>query len=688
MFNPVNIAIIGASSREGSLGRGLAENVLESFRGRVYLVNKRGGELHGLKMYREISEIPDQIDLALIIVPAESVPETIEQLGEKKTKIAVVYSGGFREAGRKDLEERLIDTAKRYGIRILGPNCVGFIDSWTPINATFISRERQGIPEKGFISIISQSGALGSLFLDLLSYRRIGLRRFVSIGNASDIDLSEMLEYLSHDPYTRVLGIYIENIGEGRRLVDIIRMISKYKSVVILRGGRSVRGSRAAQSHVGALASPGKLFDDVLRFSGVYIADSLRSFIASLEAYERLDRSDYKKDVVIVTNTGGLGVLTVDSLEDKMISLKEFDEIEMKILREIIPSYMAVGNPIDLSGDAPTKRFKDVIENLLNITRPRLLVIINQPQTYAMDTENFISFINELRNKDPNTNMILLISGGEFAIEFARKIRRLGIAVAEDPEELSSMIQALSMTPIHGEPMISRLENRREKGIKIIEKALKEGRHILYEHETKELLNIYDIDTPKRFFAKDLKDIEKSKDLLRYPVVIKIVSPEIIHKSDVGGISLNIRNYEELIESYRRMLDKLDKYRIEGVLIEEMIEESLDVFVAGMRDKILGPVISFGSGGVLVEFIKDVAFGLHDYSEKEFEYMIRSTKISEILLKGYRKYRPIDISKIISVLAKISKILEDYPEIKEIEINPLRILDEKMIALDARAILN
>ncbi|MEZ0289462.1 MAG: acetate--CoA ligase family protein [Sulfolobales archaeon] len=687
MFKPRSVAIVGASGREGSLGRGLTENVINSFSGEIFLVNKRGGDILGRKAFKSVREISRPLDLALVIVPAEYVPEVLEDLRSVNGKIAVIYSGGFREAGREDLEREIIRIARLGGVRVLGPNCVGFIDNWTPINATFISTKRQGIPKRGYISIISQSGALGSLFLDLMSYRGLGLSKFVSVGNASDIEISEVLEYLSNDELTRVIGLYIESIVEGRRLLESLRAVSTRKPVVILRGGRTPRGMRAALSHVGALSSSPKLVDGVLGVSGVLIERDLRGFIASLEALDKLSRGVEVRNIIVITNTGGLGVLTADALESEGFELLDLDERSIKILRSVIPSYMSVNNPIDLSGDSPTSRYKIVIDTVLRELNPGFLIIINQPQTYAMDTDNFLKLVSELRSL--NRSFIVLVSGGFFAREFALRLREEGVVVAEDPVELVSMLRALRVKPSVSESIYTMIDERRGRVKDIIERAYREGRKRLLEHESKRLLREYGIEIPRGFVIRDEGELNEVASKLGFPLVLKIVSREVIHKSDIGGVILNIANTDDLRDRYRSLVLSMTEknIRIDGVLVEEMIFSPIELILGGFRDNLFGPIITFGSGGVFVELLRDISFRPFDATREEVLQMIQETKVSEVIFKGYRGVKNLNPDVIIDALARISRILYDNPEIKEIEINPAGVKNNKLVALDARVVL-
>ncbi|MGC9009772.1 MAG: acetate--CoA ligase family protein [Sulfolobales archaeon] len=688
LFRPSSLVVVGASDRIGSLGRGLAENILSTYTGKIYFVNRRGGKILGLEAFRSVREINDIIDLALIITPSQTVPEILDELGEKETKVAVIYSGGFKEAGREDLEREVIERARRNRIRVLGPNCVGFIDNWTPINATFVSRERQGIPRRGYVSLISQSGALGSLFLDLMSFRDVGLRRFISVGNASDIKISELIRYLAHDSNTKVLGLYIESVAEGRELIESLRVFSSIKPIVILRGGRSSRGSRAALSHVAALSASPKLVDGVLRISGVVQTYTIREFLASLEVLEKLEKTSSLERIIAVTNTGGMGVLISDALDINGIDLIDFPDDLLRELRGIIPPYMSIGNPIDLSGDASTERFREVFKILVRY-KPDLLIIINQPQTSAMDTENFILFAEELRDYLKDLRILMLVSGGEYAQSFASRLRRLGLPVAEDPIELVAMIKSLRKETIKGIKVIDIAESRKEIIRPIISNALLSGRKLLFEHESKEILSKYGLSTPNSFVAKSLSELRDlfNEKKLKFPVVAKIVSPDITHKSSIGGVILGIRDLEELEKAFTELYNiaRSRDIRFYGVLVEEMIKGSLEFFVGGYRHELFGPVISFGSGGVFVELFEDVVFRSYDADLFEIYTMISETTISKLIYRLRNKETVLD--NIIRVISTVSRVLEDAPEVSEIDINPATIYEDKAYVLDARIVL-
>ncbi|MDM7275639.1 MAG: acetate--CoA ligase family protein [Thermoprotei archaeon] len=682
-FEPRNVAVVGASDKRGSLGWGLTFNVLSSFPGKVYLVNVKGGSIEGRIVYRRVSDIGEPVDLALIITPSNTVPEVLEDAGEAGARAAIVYSSGFSEAGFKNLEDHIVNVARKHGIRLLGPNCVGVIDGWTPINATFISMERQKMPPRGSISIVSQSGALGSLIMDLMGERLIGLRRFASVGNAADVKMWELLEFFGEDPLTEAVGLYFESLSEGRKLIDKLSEVSERKPVVVLRGGASESGSRAASTHVAALSAPARVVEGLLKGSGVLRAETMSEFIAILELLGRKPPRPSKDNVIVVTNTGGMGVLVSDSLELKGLKLGRLSGgLEAK-LRRVLPPYVSINNPLDLSGGAPTSIYREAVKTILESQEAGVLLVVNQPQTIAMDSENFIEFAGELRGL--NIPVIVLVEGSGYSRELANRLRLKGLPVASTPEEAAAMVWALSASRRGGleRPPEHPLEARAE-ALKVIESVRREGREFLLEHEAKALARAYGLETPRGGLASSVNEAVALADSIGYPVVAKIVSPDVLHKSDVGGVILGLRSPEDVIDAYEKLrrLAVRFKARFTGVLIEEMVSTRFEASIGALRDPLLGPIVMAGLGGVLVELLGDVTFRKAPLSVVEALEMIGETSLGR-LVEGYRGFRA-DARKIAEAIVNVGLLISSNPEIAEVDVNPLAVLDDEVKALDVR----
>ncbi|MEN2999372.1 MAG: acetate--CoA ligase family protein [Acidilobaceae archaeon] len=673
LFSPKSVAIAGASERPGSLGRGLAENVLSSFKGKVFLVNPKGGNILGLPAHKSMREV--SAELSLIITPSSSVPEVLEQSGEGGSKAAIVYSGGFGEAGQRELEEEIKRVAKRYSMRVLGPNCVGVIDTETPLNATFMSLERQGIPEKGGVSLISQSGALGSLFLDYMSERSIGLRRFASVGNAADLKVGELLEHLSRDPLTGVLGLYLESAGEGRELYEAMRRAAARKPLVVLKGGVTESGSRAASTHVAALAKGRRLVEGALRQSGAVVTGSPEEFVAALEALSKVEKP--MGELVAVTNTGGMGVLLSDALEDGGARLGELPPELARELREVLPPFMALNNPVDLSGGALAEHYERVAQKAL--TKGYSLVLVNQPQTIAMDSENFLSLSLKLRER--GAPFIVLMAGGKYAQGLARELRRRGIAVASSPQEALAMVRALRRERKEAE-RLERVESGGEAR-KLVEAAVREGRGFLLEHEAKQLLSSYGLRVPRGGVARGAGEAQTIAEEIGRPLAMKLLSPDAIHRTEVGGVRLRVRP-EEVAKVFEEIVSvaKGRGLRVEGVLVEEMVGAEVEIAMGAIRDPLFGPALFLGLGGFLIELLQNASFRLSPLSKGDVREMLREAGLGE-LLKGYRGSW-LEEGEAARTLGALSNIMEENPEVVEIDVNPLALREGKLTVLDTK----
>ncbi|MCS7106529.1 MAG: acetate--CoA ligase family protein [Acidilobaceae archaeon] len=672
LFSPKSVAIAGASERPGSLGRGLAENVLSTFKGEVFLVNPRGGSILGRPAHKSMREV--SAELSLIITPSSSVPEVLEQSGEGGARAAIVYSGGFGEAGQGELEEEVKRIARRYSMRVLGPNCVGIIDLETPLNATFMSLERQGIPERGGVSLISQSGALGSLFLDYMSERSIGLRRFASVGNAADVKVWELLEHLSLDPSTKAIGLYLESAGEGRELYEAMRRASRRKPLVVLKGGSTESGSRAAATHVAALAKQRKLVEGALRQSGAVVARSPEEFVAALEALSKVEGR--MGELVAVTNTGGMGVLLSDALEEGGVKLRELPEDLARELREVLPPFMALNNPIDLSGGALAEHYERVAQKIL--ARGYSLVLVNQPQTIAMDSENFVAFSAKLR--EAGAPFIVLMAGGKYAQGLARELRRRGIAVASSPQEALAMVRALRR---EGQEQEAEEVAGGMGAREIVEAAVREGRRFLLEHEAKRVLSSYGLRVPRGGVARSAEEARALAEGIGGPVAMKLLSPDVIHRTEVGGVKLRVepreaaRAFEEMVSRARGR-----GLRLEGVLVEEMVSAEVEIAMGAIRDNLFGPALFVGLGGFLVELLQNASFRLSPLSRGDVREMLREAGLGE-LLRGYRGSR-LEEGEAARALAVLGKVMEENPEVAEIDVNPLALREGELVVLDTK----
>ncbi len=440
-FKPQSVAIIGATNKPGSLGYSLTRNVLSTYKGKVYLVNIKGGFFNNIKIYKSILDIEENVDLALIITPAHTVPQIINECGKKGVKGVIIFSGGFSEIGPEgtELEHKVVNEASKYNIRIIGPNCVGIIDNWLPLDATFVSHERLSKPPPGNVSLISHSGALGSLILDLSSILNIGFSKFISLGNSCDIDIAETLRYLAADTTTKVIGIYLESIKNGKNLLETLKFTTKIKPVIILKGGIGLKGRIAAKSHTAAVSGPIEILDGALKQVKAIRAKNFREFISLLNIFSKSKNINGNR-VAILTNAGGMGVLMTDALEIRGIPFSNFTSETYDKLKKTLPSYMPIGNPIDIAGDADSNRYDAVLKILEEADEVDIIVVVILPQTPALDTENLSKVLVD-HYKNSKKPILLLIAGGDYTMKFAREVSSNGVPVFFDPDDLATALK-------------------------------------------------------------------------------------------------------------------------------------------------------------------------------------------------------------------------------------------------------
>ena len=444
LFYPESIVVIGASGKAGSLGRTLTENVLSGFAGRVYLVNVKGGELFGRKVYRSVSELPETPDIALIIIPAKYVPSTVEECGKMGVKAVVVLSGGFREVGPEGalLERELVEEARKYGVRVVGPNCVGIMNFKIGLDATFTSREHQGRPGPGPISLVTQSGAIGSMMLDLSAEMGLGYSKYVSVGNMCDVSLTEIVEYLAEDPDTGIIAAYIEGVNDGRRLMAAVRRArEKGKVFIAFKTGMTSAGVRAAASHTGSLAGSYQVFKAAIRQAGGIIAETLEDFLGYLQVFSKA-RPPRGGRVVVLTNAGGMGVTVSDMLEKCGLEVPRLSGKAEEVLRSKLPPYNTIVNPVDISGDAGADRYDEVLRILRGIDGIDIIVVVSLLQTPAINGQEFVETIAKHFRMEREKTIVALVSGAEYSRRWVKKLAFMGVPTYASPAILASSLSA------------------------------------------------------------------------------------------------------------------------------------------------------------------------------------------------------------------------------------------------------
>jgi len=693
IFWPRSIAIVGASTKTGSVGQVTFANILlNGYTGVVYPVNLTARSVMGVKAYPSLIHILDEVDLAVIIIPATYVPETIEECGSKGVKGAVIISAGFKEIGQKGalLEKRVKELARKYNIALIGPNCFGIIntDHRVRLNATF----GRVMPEPGNITFITQSGAVGVTALEYAEAEGIGLAKFVSIGNKADINENDLLEYLKEDEQTGVILLYLEDLVEPQKFLETARTITEeaQKPILAIKAGRTAEGAKAASSHTGALAGSDEAYDAFFHQCGIIRVETVNELFEYAKAFAGQPIPKGRK-VAIITNAGGIGIMATDSSIRNGLKLASIAETTKEKLKPILPPTASVNNPIDVIGDSDEKRYASALQIILEDKEIDGVIAIWTP-TLMAETKVVAEKVSELVPQYQKPVMGCLLSL-ENTKEVIQTLWRAKIPYYPFPETAA---KALAMMCDFGDwinkPMTEiKIFNDVDKNKvrAIIEKAKRRTPPQILEPEGYEILNAYRFPTlPFALVSDEAEGLKKAKEL-GYPCVLKIVSPDILHKTDVGGVMVDIENDTEFVTKFNELMNnvrsKKPKAKIEGVLIQPMAEQGIETIIGIKRDPQFGALIMFGIGGIYVEVLKDVSFRICPIRELSAWHMIKEIKGYK-LLQGFRGRQPADIEKIVESLQRLSQLALDFPDFSEIDINPFLVFEQGKgaCAIDAR----
>jgi acetyltransferase len=698
IFNPRSVAIIGASDEEGTVGYALMKNFTEhGFEGKIYPVNIRKTEIHGLKAYQTVEQIPEPVDLAVIATPAKTVPDIVEQCGKAGVKGIIIISAGFKEIGPegKALEDKIQEIKKKYGLRIIGPNCLGVIRPSIRLNATFVDK----MPKPGNIAFISQSGALGSAILDWAIHENIGFSNFVSIGSMIDVDFGDLIDYFGTDPKTRSILMYIEGLTDARKFMSATRHFARTKPIIVVKTGKYTESAKAAASHTGSLTGEDIIYDAAFKRAGIVRVDEIEDLFNCAEV---LGTQPLPKgpNLAIITNAGGPGVMATDALIAKGGKLAKLSQKTIEFLDSILPHYWSKGNPIDILGDAKADRYKAVIEACLNDENVDGIVIIYTAQAVAEPVEIAKSIIELCKSRGYQNKTILTSFMGYRAVEEANCIfNENNIPTYSTPEQAIKTyhymcqykrnLELLYETP--EELPVDVVPPKRSLMV-IMRNVAMENREILNEAEAKAFLEYYNFPVVKTKVAQTEDEAATFASQLSYPVVLKILSPQIIHKTDAGGVALDIKSETEVRDTFNRLIEKAKEYNpdaeILGVTVQPMIKkQGYEVIIGAKTDPLFGPVILFGMGGVGVELFKDFAIGIPPLNQTLVRRMMEETKVYQ-LLKGYRNVPPANIKLLEEIIVRFSQMLVDFPQLKEVDINPLFINEKEAFAIDARIVID
>jgi acetyltransferase len=696
IFAPKNIAVIGATEKEGSVGRTILWNLISSpFGGAVFPVNPKRPSLLGIKAYPSIKDVPDQVDLAVIVTPSTGIPDLIAECVEVGVKGAIVISAGFKETGPEgvELERRMLENARKGGMRIVGPNCLGVMSPISGINATFAA----GMARKGNVAFISQSGALCTAVLDWSFKEDVGFSHFVSVGSMLDVDWGDLIYYLGDDPHTESIVIYMETIGDARSFISAAREVALSKPIIVIKPGRTEGAARAAASHTGSLTGSDEVLEAAFRRAGVLRVERISEIFSMAEVLGRQPRPKGPR-LTILTNAGGPGVLATDTLLTTGGELAEVSQETMDKLSEFLPASWSHNNPIDIIGDASPDRYAKSLEVAAQDPNSDGLLVILTPQ--AMTDPTATAEALKAYAKSYDKPILASWSGGKEVAAGESILNKAGIPTFEYPDDAAQaftyMWQSMSnLNTLYETPSLPDDEGAgpdREKAKAIINHVRETGRDLLTEAESKQLLAAYGIPTTPTLIATTAKEAGKMAAGLGFPVVVKLHSETVTHKTDVGGVKLNLQDavaVEDAFKAIKKSVSELaGAEHFLGVTVQPMIKvEGYELIIGSSIDPQFGPVLLFGTGGQLVEVFKDRALALPPLNTTLAKRMIERTKIYTAL-KGVRGRKPVDMDALEKLLVRFSQLVVEQPWIKELDINPLIASPDGLMALDGRVVLH
>ncbi|MEM2904486.1 MAG: acetate--CoA ligase family protein [Candidatus Bathyarchaeia archaeon] len=686
-FSPRSIAVVGASSTPGKIGHEIVRNMSQyDFRGEVYPITLTAEKILGLRCYRSIKEVPGEVDLAVYALPAPAIPGLIEEAGMKGVRNAIIISGGFKEAGEEGAsrQRQLVEAARRHGIRVIGPNCIGVFDGETRLDTFFYPHERMRRPPKGGISFITQSGTFGCVFLEWAANSSLGVRRLVSLGNKVDVDETELIEYLAADTVTKVIAVHLESVTDGRRLVEVAREASRRKPVVALKGGRTAEGYKAVVSHTGSLAGSYDVCLSAFREAGMIVAESFEELFDKAKALERQGVAR-GSSLAFLTNAAGPSVTAIDIAHERGFAVGRYAPETQAKLRSSLPSYAIVGQAIDLTGSATSEDFRKALSLMLEDPQTDMLLVFVVFVNSTLEPE-VVDVIADVSGR--GKPVLCWATGSDYSEDLIRKLEKRGVPTYPTSERLMNAVSALieAGRPAERAPPPAALEADREAAARVFRKAQAEGREMLTELEAKEVLRAYGIQTTAPRLATTASEAASYASQIGFPVVLKVVSAQIAHKSDVGGVITDVETPAQAAEGFETIMRRARQMRpdaqVEGVLVEEQLPAGVEVLVGSIRDAQFGPVMVFGMGGVLTEAFRDVAFGLAQLSERKALDMIARTRAAR-LLAGTRGGAPVDLGKLAELMVRASFLAVEQP-IAEMDLNPVIASAAGSAAADAR----
>ncbi|HJM14344.1 MAG TPA: 4-hydroxybutyrate--CoA ligase [Candidatus Nitrosopelagicus sp.] len=681
-LSPKSIAVIGASDKEGSVGRAITSNIMKGYTGTVFPISPTRDTVFDQKAYKSVLDVPDEIDLAVIITKNTIVPIVLEECGKKKIQGAIVITAGFKEVDEdgKKLEEKLKDIAKKYNLQVIGPNCLGVmnLDPNTMMNSTFLKIT----PKSGEIALVSQSGAICAALVEDASAQGIGFSAVISMGNKADMTEIDVLKMLAEHEQTKVIVMYLEDMGDGQEFLKVCKQITKQnvvkKPVLVLKSGRSPEGAKAAMSHTGALMGSDEIYDALLQQSGAIRVDTMEELFDYATAFSKQPLPT-NGDLVIVSNAGGPAIISTDSCSKLGIKMAKIEEIRSKI-DAVIPPWGSSRNPVDIVGDADFNRFENVLNEVLQHKNVGSVISMCTPSA-TLDYDKLAEVIVRMSKKYKKTMLASLMGLDEGITN--REILAAGdvpyYTYAEGSiRALKAMLRFVEWVK-SPDGNITKFEVDKDKAKSIFDKVKAEGRSNLLEDEGREILDAYGFPLPQSIVATTEDEAVDAANKIGYPIVMKISSPQIVHKSDAGGVKVNLTNDDETRDGFRTIMENAKKYdsnaEIKGVLIVEMVKGGKEMIIGSKLEPGMGPVVMLGMGGIYVEILKDVTFRLAPLTDQEANDMISSIKTKK-LLDGVRGEEPSDINKLSECIQRLSQLVSDFKEIKELDMNPVLVMEK------------
>jgi len=687
-FNPSSVTVIGASHTPGKVGYDVVKNLIEGdYEGHIYPVNPKGGEVLGLTCYPSVGDIGGEVELAIISIPAQFVLDAVEQCARKGIRAVIIISAGFKESGKEGarLEQQLAERCSREGIRCIGPNCLGVMSPVSHLNASFGAT----MPQPGNIAFFSQSGALGTAILDVAVGEDIGMSRFISYGNKADVDETDLIEVLGDDDQTDVILGYVESINDGRKFMDVAARVTRKKPVVIFKSGRTSAGARAASSHTGSLAGADSAYEAAFKQCGVFRPATVQEFfdLARAFAAKKLPPGNA---VAVVTNAGGPGIIATDAIENSRLVMASLSEKTQQTLSQQLPPQANFRNPVDVLGDAKADRYRLALDAVARDDSVSSILTILTPQT-STEVEKTVEAVVEAAKG--TRKPILTAFMGSMSVRLSwRMLDHRGIPNFTQPDQAVKALEALYTFSEwrKGQPARPPSYDFDVAAIRrTLEEAVSSGRKTLAEREARNIAAACGIALPQSIFAASEQAALDAAERVGYPVVVKISSDDILHKSDAGGVKVALTSADAVREAYGSVMASARAYkadaRLDGVLVQEMAPKGREVIIGVNRDPQFGPVIMFGLGGIYVEVLKDVTFRVAPLTMDDARAMIAGIRSAKIF-QAFRGDPPADIEALAGCLTRVSQLAVQFPQLAECDLNPLRVFPEGqgVMAVDVR----